>query len=876
MGLIDHLRPALRDRYRIEDEIGSGGMATVLRARDVKHDRTVAIKVLKEELAQSIGAERFLQEIRIVAKLQHPHILSLLDSGEVDGTLYYVMPFVEGESLRQRLNRENELPVSDALRILEEVADALAFAHQHGVVHRDVKPDNILMAGRHALVADFGVSKAIDAAMGPARVTTAGMAIGTPAYMAPEQAVGEGGVDHRVDVYALGIVGYELLTGRPPFQGRTPQQILSAKLAGQVPSVTQLRPAVPEVVSQILMRCLEERPADRWQTAEELRNQLELAHTSSGETTPWGMAPAKARRGRRWRVGGAAALAVVVLGAGAVLVVKAGVLTPTSGGGATTERGSMSAADSAAAAGRVVITPYRNLTGDASLNPFGRQVATAVERDLTQSAVVRVVPIPEAATDGSGEAATAPDPAKLARDLRVELVVTGEYYLRGDSVEMVSRILKPAAGKVLFNLPGARGPRRAPDAAMGVVAQQVVGATASFYDRDWPFPPELASPPPDLRAFRLFVEGQNAFVRDELASSRRAFGRLRELYPSWLTPAIRQSYAFGNDGLTAQSDSINQYLDAHRDRLTRVEAAQVDYNLALKRGDWEAAYRAARENAQADPVRYAFGAFRTAAYTNRLAEALAALTRRDTSSEMEHQQWFGYLNISVLARLGRYDEALEVARKVRATEPQGGHGWFLEADVLAAMGRREDMEALLAEARAVSVATPLVLAEFLEAPTRVAAGVGRMDDARYYAGQALQEAEAAQEDTRFLRARLLAFAGRWEEARVLLEGLSTATPDNPDLLGIYGWALAMAGRRSQAFDVRKQIEALPQTTAGRRAVVSSWMAAISGALGEDERALEELRQALANGLGFDTWTVWSPYHRPLYDDPRYQSLVAPR
>nr|MDQ3081383.1 serine/threonine protein kinase [Gemmatimonadota bacterium] len=202
-------------------------MATVYLATDLRHERQVAVKVLRPDLSASIGSERFFQEIRIAARLGHPHIVPLLDSGAVGSeraTLYYVMPYITGESLRQRLAREGELPVPDAVRIMRDVADALAHAHEHGVVHRDIKPENILLSGRHALVTDFGVAKAVSDAAGRSRVTTAGVALGTPAYMAPEQAVADPHVDHRADVYALGVVGYEMVAGEPPFTGATPQQ----------------------------------------------------------------------------------------------------------------------------------------------------------------------------------------------------------------------------------------------------------------------------------------------------------------------------------------------------------------------------------------------------------------------------------------------------------------------------------------------------------------------------------------------------------------------------------------------------------------------------------------------------------------------------
>src|SRR6266481_4366473 len=222
------LSAALAGRYAIERELGAGGMATVYLAQDLKHHRPVAVKVLRGEIAASLGAERFTREIETAAQFQHPHVLPLLDSGEADGFYYYVMPYVEGESLRDRLAHHGELPIHDAVKVLIEVSDALAHAHAHGVVHRDIKPDNILLSGRHALVMDFGVAKAVSEATGRQQFTTAGVALGTPAYMAPEQAAADPHLDHRVDIYAVGVLAYELLTGRPPFVGLTPQEVLAA------------------------------------------------------------------------------------------------------------------------------------------------------------------------------------------------------------------------------------------------------------------------------------------------------------------------------------------------------------------------------------------------------------------------------------------------------------------------------------------------------------------------------------------------------------------------------------------------------------------------------------------------------------------------
>ena len=256
----------MSDRYRIERELGAGGMATVYLAHDLKHDRKVALKVLKPELAAVIGATRFLAEIKTTANLQHPHILPLHDSGEVDGTVFYVMPFVEGESLRDRLTREKQLPIDDALRITTEVASALDYAHRKGVIHRDIKPENILLHEGQALVADFGIALAANAT-GGTRMTETGMSLGTPHYMSPEQAMGERSLDARADVYALGCVLYEMLIGEPPFTGPTAQAVVARVITGAVEPPVSRRPTVPANVNAAVLTALQKLPADRFATA---------------------------------------------------------------------------------------------------------------------------------------------------------------------------------------------------------------------------------------------------------------------------------------------------------------------------------------------------------------------------------------------------------------------------------------------------------------------------------------------------------------------------------------------------------------------------------------------------------------------------------
>ncbi len=313
---LEGLRAALGDHYRIEREAGAGGMATVYLAEDLRHHRKVAVKVLRSDLAASLGAERFLREISIAAALQHPHILPLYDSGQAGGFLYYVMPFVEGSSLRDRIAREGALPIPDAVRILRDIADALAAAHAHRVVHRDIKPENVMLSGKHALVTDFGVAKAVSEATGGHALTSVGVALGTPAYMAPEQATADPSTDHRADLYAFGVVAYELLGGRPPFQHATMQGLIAAHLTTPPERLSTHRQSVPPALEALVMQCLEKRAADRPQSADAILSQLESFQVS-GATTPVGMVPARpVSSGRRWlKLAALAAIPVVALAA---------------------------------------------------------------------------------------------------------------------------------------------------------------------------------------------------------------------------------------------------------------------------------------------------------------------------------------------------------------------------------------------------------------------------------------------------------------------------------------------------------------------------------------------------------------------------------
>ncbi|MHB1863656.1 MAG: protein kinase domain-containing protein [Gemmatimonadaceae bacterium] len=432
------LRASLGDRYQVERELGRGGMATVFLARDLKHDREVAIKVLHPDLAASVGAERFEREIRLAAKLQHPNILGLYDSGAANGLLYYVMPFVKGESLRDRLDREHMLPIEDAVAIALQVADALGYAHAQGIVHRDIKPENILMSGGHALVADFGIARAVSQS-GDQKLTQTGMSMGTPYYMAPEQAGGET-VGPTADLYSLGCMLYEMLAGEPPFTGKNSMQIMARHAMEQVPSIRIVRNTVPEEVEEAIFAALNKVPADRPQTAAAFGDLMGMppgataamrairVATGSNRRIPsgtqsWRAVPERAPLWRR----------PLVLGLVAVVVAAAGFGVWRWRAGANAGARIVNAG---ADAHRIAVLYFDDLSKDHGLQPQADGLTEGLIRSLGGSPSFTVV-----SSAGVGEfRGTSVGLDSIARALHAGYLVRGTVDRDGDSLHVAVRL----------------------------------------------------------------------------------------------------------------------------------------------------------------------------------------------------------------------------------------------------------------------------------------------------------------------------------------------------------------------------------------------------------------------------------------------------
>jgi TolB-like protein/tetratricopeptide (TPR) repeat protein len=436
------LEKTLGDTYAFERELGGGGMSRVFLAEDRALERKIVVKVLKQDMAEGVSFDRFRREIQLAAKLQHPHIVPLLSSGEIASTPYFTMPFIDGESLRARLAREGELPVNEAVRILRHVAAALSYAHKHGVVHRDIKPDNVMLADEFALVTDFGVAKALSASAATSSsggLTSLGLALGTPAYMAPEQAVADPGVDHRADIYSWGVMAYEMLTGWPPFSGMSAQATLAAQAIQKPEPIQAKRPGLPPILSDLVMRALEKRPADRPQTASELLQALDMVATSSGGTQATTVLPRAPRISRRPLIIGGLAVAAVVIAffawtrsraTGGQPPPPAAAATPTSGG-----------------INSVAVLPLENLGGDTADVYFSDGMTDELANALAKLPGLKVASRNSAYAFKGRNA----DVGTIGRALNVQALLGGSVRRAGNQLRVTAQLTNVSDGLLIWS-----------------------------------------------------------------------------------------------------------------------------------------------------------------------------------------------------------------------------------------------------------------------------------------------------------------------------------------------------------------------------------------------------------------------------------------
>jgi tetratricopeptide (TPR) repeat protein len=875
------LRAQLAGRYVLDRELGHGGMATVYLADDVRHHRQVAIKVLNPELGAVLGAERFLREIGIAARLSHPHILPLHDSGALDlglgrPVLFYVMPYVAGRSLRERLREELQLPMDEALSIARQIADALDHAHRQGVIHRDIKPENILLADGEAVLADFGIARALDVAAGDC-LTETGLTIGTPAYMSPEQSAGSTRLDGRSDIYALGCVLYEMLGGQAPFPGPTPQAILARHAMDPVPSLRTLRPTVPGALAQVVSRALAKVPADRFPTGRAFAEALAEASTaprnsSDDATTAVLEARRVAGRRRRWMLVAVAGSAALTAAGLAALAGRSAPLDPA----------------------RVLVLPFQNRTGDSTLDALGDVAGDYVARGLKVAGNVRQVVDARSRAEGRAARKLTPAAARtLASHAGSGTVVLGAYdRAPGDSVQFQAEVLDTRTGRALRLIGPVTASLDARPAALAGVRTRVMAAVSSLLDLDFSEETSLPETYEALEEWRagagVLLHCWNGDAKCEapgIAHMRRAVAidSTFTLPLAALAFRVMSSNCAAVDSIAAEVEPVG--------RLPAEDATQISIATFLCRGDLPTALDRARGGATNYPgnERMAGWEAMLLLHSNRPREAIGILAPFDESRARDPE-----LNLAMLLdayhRLGRYDSALAFVARVRRTKVNTNadlRGLLLgeEAAALAGLGRVADVT-MVTDLMARQLGDDQqVLVDELEATGLELAVHGHSAAARQAFDRAITwlraqspDQQASPEGRRAL-AGVLNAAGRWDESLALYRSVAAADSGDFDAWATLGDLAARRGDRPEAERIERRLTAMGRQ--GKKGAASEYWALygrarIAGLLGDRDRAIGLLRQAVQQG--FSEWRVAhrDPDLAPLRADPAFQEWIRPR
>jgi len=883
--LIERLRTELATRYLIEREIGRGGMATVFLALDLRHERPVALKVLSPELAAVTGSERFLSEIRITANLQHPNLLPLFDSGEADGLLYYTMPYVEGESLRARLSRERQLPIDDAIRIAVAISSAMEYAHRRNVIHRDLKPENVLLRDGQPVVADFGIALAV-AKAGAERLTGTGVSLGTPHYMSPEQATGDRQVDQRSDVYSLGCVLYEMLTGEVPHPGSSMQAVIARVLTDVPTDVRALRPRVPDHVAAAIMTALEKLPVDRWQSARAFADALEIATATPAESpssarivdapitdkvTSPGSSDFAPAADRRRNFGKRAVLVAAAASLGVLSAVLGIVVSRRANGARLVER-------------RVVVVPFENQTGDTTLAPLGRLAAEWTTQGLSYAGSLQVVDArtAEAAlAESRGRPRGTERIREIAEATGARTVVSGAYYLDGDTLRFHAEITDAGQGRLLRALDPTSAPVSSPRQAIAMLRQHILGAVATLLDsavgpwtRTWE---QL----PSLEAYRHWADGIDRFRRGEYDASVPHFLAAARVDSTFYTPVLWAAAARGNLGQFASADSLLRRVAASRERLSVADGYLFDFWIATLRGDLGAALDAARGSARSRPgspgAALLYGA--AALSANRPREAIAALTSPDVkvATTGTYAPFWDELGLAYHF-LGEYRRELDVVRRGRKQQPDELLMVESEVRALAALGQTGEVTRRLDEALGLPASSFVTPGQVMERAAKELLAHGHVEAAGAVSARALAWwSEHVGADSSLTSRLALAganyTAARYDRSRDIVMALMRVYPTHPDILGYKGVLAARRGDRETALAADSALAALRESYLG--GINTLWRARVAALLGEQERAITLIRQAFAEGQRYLDVHDVVDFHS-LRENSAFRDLVRPQ
>ncbi|MDQ3697293.1 MAG: tetratricopeptide repeat-containing serine/threonine-protein kinase [Gemmatimonadota bacterium] len=738
MDLRDQLQAALGSGYVIDRELGGGGMSRVFVAEETALGRQVVVKVLPPELSAEVSSERFRREVQLAARLHHPHIVPLLSAGEGGGLVFYTMPLIDGESLRERLARAGELPVGETVRFLRDVIDALCYAHERGVVHRDLKPDNVLVSRHHALVTDFGIAKALRAATDYGSVTSVGIALGTPSYMAPEQAAADPATNHRADLYSVGVMAYELLTGRTPFSGLSPQAMLAAHATVAPEPVTSYRPAVPAALAALVMCCLEKHPADRPQTAEEVLRELETLAVTSGSralASHGARVVAPGTGGARRGVPRGPPLRRAVAFAGLTLLLGLGGYHSLSliGGPASAGDGSQaprrSGLDGAAAAKSVAVLPFLNISADPENEYFSDGITEELINGLMRVEGLRVASRTSAfAFKGRNE-----DIREIGAKLGVGTVLAGSVRKAGTRLRISAQLIDVAADSALWS---ETYERELEDvfAVQDEISRAIVGSLRLRLDLRGGAP-VVTQHTSSVSAYDLYLRGRfffNRFTEPDLRKSIELYEEALAEDPKFALPwaGIAETWSSLADDWLPPKEAYPKAKAAAINALvldSTLAQAHAALGTVLMAYEWdfagaERAFRRALALTPNDPLAHAYVSTVLVRTTGREQPALAEIQKAIELDPMNVRYVAGLAGTLVWLR--RYDEALEAGRRALALDPGVGGLYIVMGE--AYLANEMPADALLMFQRAQE----LGYVRSPEAIARAFAALGRHDESR--------------------------------------------------------------------------------------------------------------------------------------------------
>lgn len=763
MELRGRLQSTLGSAYTLGRELGGGGMSRVFVADETALGRKVVVKVLPQEMAGVVSTERFKREITLAARLQHAHIVPLLSAGDSDGLPFFTMPLIDGESLRSKLAREGELPVGEAMKILRDVASALAYAHAQGVVHRDIKPENILLTAHDALVTDFGVAKALSASATHAdagALTSIGIALGTPAYMAPEQAAADPITDYRADLYALGVVGYEMLAGHAPFAGRSAGQTLAAHASEAAPPLDRARPSVPAPLTALVMRCLEKRPADRPKSADEFLHAIDALVNQSGGSQPQSGFRAASVHGRSWtRHGTRVAVAALVVVLGTTAIAKW-----------------LGRPSATIAAKSIAVLPFANLSGAKENEFFSEGVTEEITDALGKVPGLRVA----ARTSAAAAMAKGLDLRHVGQELSVGSVLQGSIQRVGDRVRISAQLVDVANG---FQVWSGKYDNELKDifqvqdtiakAIVSALRIKLAGGAATTIVR-------VATGSPE--AHTLYLQGLYLWNRRTAQTVRQAISFFKQAIEK--DPRYAQAYA----GVAMGYAVLPIFAD--------VLAADT---LAKAK---EAANRAIALDSTLADAYAAMGYVELSFWRNASAErAFRRAIELDSTFATAHQ-WYAIQ----LAHLGRYDEAVSEIRRAHDLDPQSRVIGVLVGQLLYGARRNAEAESTLRKVMEFDPSFPLSYRNL----SLVFIAQGKFDDAVTAAQRSLELFGDRSSFDVALLAQAYALGGHTAEARVLLQELVARSARERvsgtgmallyDALGDHEHALQWLGRAFAEYD----------------------------------------------------------------------------